>query len=191
MFCVLFSSVSSCVCLCVICAVFDFFMICSLSVVAPAQLEEGWEGQCVVVHLPDSACDPELYTPELQYIQRPLEAPVSPTDSETQGRGSSRRIIISYNMHDFILTIYFILTFVKISNCTYSACVNMIGCLESFLWSSCLSFAVCLIVTLSDSLSLMLLPLKTTNHWLPSLVFTWCEDACKVLELLYSCFSLF
>lgn len=104
--CVLFSSVCSCVCLCVICAMFDFCMICSLSVVAPAQLEEGWEGQCVVVRLPDSACDPELYTPELQYIQRPLEAPVSPTDSETQGRGSPPRIIIiSHNMQDFTLTL--------------------------------------------------------------------------------------
>ncbi|KAI2651660.1 WD repeat-containing protein 7 [Labeo rohita] len=51
-------------------------LVYSIADRADKQLEEGWEGQCVVVRLPDSACDPELYTPELQYIQRPLEAPL-------------------------------------------------------------------------------------------------------------------
>ncbi|TSK72167.1 WD repeat-containing protein 7 [Bagarius yarrelli] len=40
------------------------------------QLEEECEGQCVIVCIPDSASGPELYTPELLYLQQPLEAPL-------------------------------------------------------------------------------------------------------------------
>ncbi|GAA6069505.1 WD repeat-containing protein 7 isoform X1 [Tachysurus ichikawai] len=43
---------------------------------APLQLEEECEGQCVIVCIPDSVSGPELYTPELLYLQRPLEAPL-------------------------------------------------------------------------------------------------------------------
>ncbi|XP_048021920.1 WD repeat-containing protein 7 isoform X3 [Megalobrama amblycephala] len=51
-------------------------LVYSIADRADKQPEEGWEGQCVVVRLPDNACDPELYSPELQYIQQPLEAPL-------------------------------------------------------------------------------------------------------------------
>ncbi|ROL46792.1 WD repeat-containing protein 7 [Anabarilius grahami] len=51
-------------------------LVYSIADCADKQPEEGWEGQCVVVRLPDNACDPELYSPELQYIQQPLEAPL-------------------------------------------------------------------------------------------------------------------
>lgn len=40
-------------------------------------LEEGGEGELMVC-LPDVSVDPTLYTPQLLFLQRPLEAPVSP-----------------------------------------------------------------------------------------------------------------
>lgn len=54
------------------------------------QLEEEYEGQCVIVCIPDSAPGPELYTPALLYLQRPLEAPVRTSDSWTQAHRLSR-----------------------------------------------------------------------------------------------------
>lgn len=64
-------------CLCVVAPPLPFLRL-------PPQLEEECEGECVTVCIPDSASSPELYTPELLFLQRPLEAPVRTSDSWTQ-----------------------------------------------------------------------------------------------------------
>lgn len=53
------------------------------------QVEEGCEGELVVC-LPDVAVDPALYTPQLLFLQRPLEAPVSPAHSRTEARHAAQ-----------------------------------------------------------------------------------------------------
>ncbi|XP_035382955.1 WD repeat-containing protein 7 isoform X2 [Electrophorus electricus] len=51
-------------------------LVYSIADRADKQLEEGGEGENVVVCLPDPATGLELYTPELLYRQQPLEAPL-------------------------------------------------------------------------------------------------------------------
>lgn len=53
------------------------------------QVEEGCEGELVVC-LPDPAVDPALYAPQLLYLQRPLEAPVSPAEPAAGRRRGTR-----------------------------------------------------------------------------------------------------
>lgn len=71
-------------CLCILLFCFVFIVLSfaaatpspSFDLLHPLKEGEGVEEQ--VVCLPASECDLELYTPELLYRHRPIEAPVSP-----------------------------------------------------------------------------------------------------------------
>lgn len=95
------TSVSRCI-ICCLCPFCRFFFFCFVFLPAaapprplppppppPPQEGEGVEEQ--VVCLPASHCDLELYTPELLYRHRPIEAPVSPFPPGSKVHSSRRQ----------------------------------------------------------------------------------------------------
>lgn len=62
------------------------------------QLEEECEGQCVTVCVSDSTSRLELYTPELLFLQQPLEAPVRTSDSSTQAHFLIRALGVALSL---------------------------------------------------------------------------------------------
>lgn len=70
---------------CAFCCFVFVFIVLSFAAATPSPsfdllhlLKEGEGVEEQVVCLPASECDLELYTPELLYHHRPIEAPVSP-----------------------------------------------------------------------------------------------------------------